>query len=232
MRSFSYLLVDILTVLFPVIWSFENKLNFYSKWKYVFKSIFITGFVFIVWDSVFTYLGVWGFNPKYVVGLYILNLPIEEILFFTVVPFACLFIYENVFVLFVGKIKNGVFYQVSLVAGLFLFFAGLANIDKLYTCLACVGSSVLLAYHAARKKQINHEVFWITYLIVLIPFTLVNGILTGFFTDEPIVWYNNAENIGVRFFTIPVEDFAYNLFLLLLNVTLYERFLGRLYIQK
>mgnify|MGYP000340487476 CR=1 FL=1 len=232
MQPFYYLLVDITTILFPVLWSFENKLYFYSKWKYVFKAILITGIIFIIWDFIFTYLGVWGFNSKYTLGLKIFNLPIEEILFFTVVPFSCLFIYENVYHLFKDKIKQGVFYQISLVALLFLFFAGTANFDKLYTCLACIGSSLMLVYHVARKKQMNHEVFWISYLIVLIPFTIVNGILTGYFTDEPIVWYNNAENMNIRFFTIPIEDFAYNLFLLLLNVTLYERFLGRLYSQK
>ncbi|MFN0047614.1 MAG: lycopene cyclase domain-containing protein [Cytophagales bacterium] len=229
MQSFYYLFIDLLTILFPIVWSFERKMYFYSKWRYVFKSIFITGAIFILWDFIFTYLGVWGFNSKYVLGLYLINLPIEEVLFFTVVPFSCLFIYESVYFLLNNKIKKGVFYQISLVASLFLFFAGVMNYDKLYTCLACVGASLILVYHVARKKQMNHEVFWISYLVVLVPFTIVNGILTGSFTEEPIVWYNNAENMGVRFLTIPIEDFAYNLFLLLLNVTLYERFLGRLY---
>lgn len=229
MQPFYYLFIDILTVLFPIFWSFEKKMYFFSKWKYAFRAIGISALVFILWDFAFTYLEVWGFNPKYIVGIYLFNLPIEELLFFLVVPFSCLFIYESVYFALAEKMKKGVFYQISLVAALFLFFAGAMNTDKLYTCVSCVGSSAILAYLVARKKQINHEVLWISYLIILIPFTLVNGILTGSITDEPIVWYNNAENMNIRFLTIPIEDFSYNLFLLLLNVTIYERSIGRLY---
>ncbi|MBK9448696.1 MAG: hypothetical protein IPN95_04650 [Bacteroidetes bacterium] len=56
----------------------------------------------------------------------------------------------------------------------------------------------------------------------MIPFVIVNGILTGAITAEPIVWYNDAENMGMRFITIPMEDFFYGLDLMLLNVMLYE----------
>lgn len=231
MQAYSYLIIDLLTILFPLLWSFEKKMYFFSKWPLAFKATTLVGLFFIVFDSLFTYMGVWGFTPRYLLGLNIFNLPLEEILFFTVVPFSCLFIYETVYFLWRDKIKKGLFYSLSLTVGLFLFFFGLANYDKLYTCFACVGASLVLAYHVARKKQINHEVFWVSYFIVLIPFTIVNGVLTGAVTDEPIVWYNNDENLGIRFFTIPIEDFAYNLMLLLLNVTLYERYLGRLYTQ-
>ena len=61
----------------------------------------------------------------------------------------------------------------------------------------------------------------------LFPFLIVNGILTGSFIDEPVVWYNNAENLSLRFITIPVEDFIYGLLLFLMNVTIYEKILSR-----
>jgi lycopene cyclase domain-containing protein len=60
------------------------------------------------------------------------------------------------------------------------------------------------------------------YPILLIPFFIVNGILTGSGLPQPIVWYNNAENIGIRLWTIPVEDIFYGFELMFINVYLYE----------
>jgi hypothetical protein len=53
------------------------------------------------------------------------------------------------------------------------------------------------------------------YLLCLIPFFIVNGILTGATTPEPIVWYSEAHIIGLRMISIPFEDLYYNYALLL-----------------
>jgi lycopene cyclase domain-containing protein len=37
------------------------------------------------------------------------------------------------------------------------------------------------------------------------------------------VWYNNNENLGLRVFTIPVEDFAYAFSMILYNFLLIEQ---------
>jgi len=50
------------------------------------------------------------------------------------------------------------------------------------------------------------------WLIHLIPFFAVNGVLTAL----PIVWYNNSENLNVRLGSVPVEDAFYSLLLLLI----------------
>jgi lycopene cyclase domain-containing protein len=60
------------------------------------------------------------------------------------------------------------------------------------------------------------------YGISLVPFLIVNGALTGAFTEKPVVWYNNTENSGVRLGTIPIEDSVYLLFYLLLIFMVYE----------
>ena len=92
--KFTYLLINFLTIFFPVILSFDKRVQFFKSWKFIFPGLFITGLLFLLWDYVFTIYGVWSFNPDYIIGVYMLNLPLEEILFFVTVPFACIFIYE------------------------------------------------------------------------------------------------------------------------------------------
>jgi lycopene cyclase domain-containing protein len=47
---------------------------------------------------------------------------------------------------------------------------------------------------------------------------IINGILTAL----PVVEYNPDHDLGIRLFTIPIEDFFYFFLLLLMNLTIYE----------
>jgi lycopene cyclase domain-containing protein len=69
--------------------------------------------------------------------------------------------------------------------------------------------------------------FWLAYLVHLIPFCVVNGVLTGAATPQPVVWYNPEEILGPRLYTIPVEDTIYALTCLLLPITIMEGLLKK-----
>jgi lycopene cyclase domain-containing protein len=113
----------------------------------------------------------------------------------------------------------------------FLIGLGLMNLDKWYTSVnAFFGVAVILIHFLIFKdKYLGRFIF--AYLVVLIPFFLCNGILTGGLTTEPVVFYNNAENLGIRIWTVPIEDTIYNFSLLLMIVSIFEYIRSRKTIQ-
>jgi lycopene cyclase domain-containing protein len=207
------------TLVFPLALSFDKKVHFFKRWKYLLPSLILPAAIFIVWDVVFTEQGIWHFNPDYVTGIYILNLPVEEWLFFLVVPYACVFIYDVV-KYYWPRINN--VYQ-SRWLGFLLMLASLVTVfvfhDRTYTLLVAIFLFVtLLAQFFTHSSEDYLFRFFVAYLICLVPFAIVNGILTAL----PVVVYNDLENINHRIGTIPVEDTLYFLTLFLMNVTLYE----------
>ncbi|MFD2034469.1 lycopene cyclase domain-containing protein [Belliella marina] len=222
MDTYLYLLLNIFTISFPLLRSFEHKIQYAKNWYALFPAILITGIFFLVWDHWFTVIGVWSFNPRYVVGVYFFEMPLEEWLFFLTVPFACVFIYEvlNYFVrkdVFAPVVKA---LTLSLIT-LFLII-GLFNLDKLYTSVNFLVAATTLSAHYFFFKGKYLGRFYLTYLVSLIPFLIVNGILTGSFIDEPVVSYDNAQILAIRIFTIPIEDTVYSMTLLLMNISIYE----------
>lgn len=208
----------------PFLYSFESKMRFIKHWKSVFFSIFIVAAVFLIWDVIFTHHGVWGFNSKYFMGLLLFKLPIEEWLFFFLITYASIFIhYSFIFFFPHAKVKNELIKPFLILLMPIVILVMFINADKAYTFVnACFLLMALVMAWFDRFESIRY--FAITYFIVLIPFLFVNGVLTGSFIEEPIVWYNNNENLGIRFFTIPIEDFGYTFSLIFFNIWLIERF--------
>ncbi|TND08032.1 MAG: lycopene cyclase domain-containing protein [Bacteroidetes bacterium] len=221
--TYAVLLLGIIA--FPLSASFDKRVAFYRQWKFLFPAIIIVAVFFIAWDYWFTAQGVWRFNPAYLLGVYFFKLPLEEILFFIVVPYACVFIYACAESYFPKLLLKKSHCWISLTVMLVSLCLGLMNYDKAYTLSACVLSALLVFFFAFVQKAPWMGRFWINYAVVLIPFFICNGILTA----KPVVIYNDAENLGIRMYTIPVEDLFYNLVLMLGTTGVFEMLRRRKY---
>ena len=221
---FLYLLLNLGSISIPFAYSFERKMRFIKHWKAVFLSLTIVAIVFLIWDAIFTANGVWGFNPDYHLPFLLLGMPIEEWLFFFCIPYASIFIHYSLAyfkpnLLISDKVAKIItlFFIVILIPIIFL------NTDKSYTFInySFLIFVLLIGYFFGIKHL---QRFYISFLIILVPFFVVNGILTGTGLEEPVVWYNNTENLGIRLLTIPIEDIGYAFTMIFGNVLLIENF--------
>jgi lycopene cyclase domain-containing protein len=218
--TYTYLFINLLSILVPLFFSFEKKrIAFYRSWPALFPAMIITGAFFIAWDHWLTVWGAWQFNPVYVMGIYWWGLPVEEWMFFFTIPYACLFTYESLNFLLKGDPFRRSWRNISIVLVVILSLTAFLNAEKLYTGIKLSLTACMLVFAAWRNFPFMGR-FFRSYLVCLIPFLVVNGILTAL----PVVIYNDQENLGIRIFTIPVEDTMYMMLLLLMNTVLFEYF--------
>ncbi|MBT8253827.1 MAG: lycopene cyclase domain-containing protein [Flavobacteriaceae bacterium] len=216
-----YLLLNLGSISIPFLFSFHPKLRFFKLWKGLFLGIVVMMLIFIPWDIIFTSQGFWGFNPDYYLGIKLFGLPLEEWLFFICIPYACVFTHYALQYYFpdmsLSKVwSKRISYTLMLALILVLSF----YYERWYT-LINYGLAVVLIPFVLQKNPELLRRFYITFLVMLIPFFIVNGVLTGSFIDSEVVWYNNDENLGIRMFTIPIEDsiYAFSMILICLYFT-------------
>ncbi|MGC9554991.1 MAG: lycopene cyclase domain-containing protein, partial [Thermoplasmatota archaeon] len=202
----NYLVIDILILLGPLLFTFEPRIRYYRKLPAVAFAIGTAGGAYIIWDAIATARGDWAFADSYVVGIRLLDLPLEEILFFMVVPYSCLFIYEALKL--VVRERN-LPVPAPLYVGLILLLVLLAVIyhrqDYTILALSSLAAFLLLALIGAREVLASAR-FWLYMLLSYMGFLIFNYLLTSI----PIVTYADHAIWGIRITTIPVEDFLYN----------------------
>jgi len=203
-------------------------MRFIKHWKAIFSSLTIVASIFLIWDAIFTANGVWGFNPDYHLNFLLFGMPIEEWLFFFCIPYASIFIHYSL-----AYFKPNLLVSKKMTRWITLFFMIILlpvivmNSNKSYTFVNYTFLEfVLLMGFFFGLKYLQR--FYIAFLIILVPFFIVNGILTGTGLEEPVVWYNNAENLGIRLLTIPLEDVGYAFTMLFGNILLIEWFKKKL----
>ena len=216
-----YVLIDLFTLACPLVLSFEKRVQYFRHWKNAFLAALVIAVPFLIWDVLFTSWGFWGFNKDYLIGVEFLGLPLEEYLFFIVVPFACTFIYvvcRHYFNSDSLRWFNRLFLFAIPAYGLILPLIGGIG----YYTLSVEISSALVLFWMLLSPRVTHIA--IAFLFSLIPFLFINGILTGSFLDTPVVWYSEAQKVTPRIFTIPMEDVLYSFTLIGANILVFEKF--------
>ena len=219
-----YLLINILTIAIPLVLSFDRKVHFFSCWKFLIPAIIITMIFFTIWDIIFTGYGVWGFNEQYHSHVIMFGLPLEEYLFFITVPYASIFTIYVIDHYFPNFRLNK--FQVRLISFILMtsfFIIAIIHIRKVYTAVNFITTALVILLVLVKKPELLSR-FFLSYLVILIPFGLVNGILTGSFIEGQVVWYNDLENLGIRLGSIPVEDIFYGMTMILITFFLTETF--------
>ena len=88
--SYLYISLLLISISFPLFFSIFY-IDFIKSWKYFIISTTIVAVFFLIWDAIFTEIGIWGFSTEYYLGILLLsgtytfmlksNIPINGIMF-------------------------------------------------------------------------------------------------------------------------------------------------------
>jgi len=222
--EYTYSLILFFTFIICFISSFDKRILFSRYFWPFFKSAILVAVPFIIWDVWFTKQGVWWFNTDYTLGIVIAGLPLEEWLFFICIPFSCVFTYfcvDKFFKLEWLSAFNNLIVFVSLII---CSVIALLHYDKIYTLVTALATIITLIYlHFINRSD------WIAkaslvFIILMLGFFPVNGLLTGTGLEKPIVNYNPKGFLGLRMLSIPIEDAVYGYTQFLLVLYFFKKF--------
>jgi len=204
--SLTYLLINVFIIAVPLALTFDKRTAYYRQIPAVGFSIGVVSACYLIWDVLVTARGEWSFNGKYLTGIHLLNIPLEEVLFFITVPYSCLFIYEGI--LHATKDRASKIPTPFVITAIILLMAASVAVrDQGYTSKALASCSFFLAVaYLLDRPVLTSRQYWMWLAICYVPFLLVNSVLTAL----PVVQYNPTAIFGFRVFTIPIEDFFYN----------------------
>jgi hypothetical protein len=216
--TYTFLLLNLFLFLIPFCFSIDKKVFAIAHIKSTIVPALIVTVIFSETGVFFADLKIWTFNPVYLIGVNYRKLPLELYLFYFTFSFACLSIYNYLNAKFTNNDLQKYSLAVSnLILGIcvaFLFFA----YTKWYTVIIFTILVLLLLYIEYRNQLRFMYKFYRAYVVCLIPFYIVFGILCNL----PIIQYLSSETINVNLFKIPFENHFYLMGMLLLGVYLME----------
>lgn len=181
-----------------------------TDWKQLGLTYLFVSVPFVLLDAFSHSRGWWHYNPEHVGEATLLGLPVEEVLFFFVIPFACLYLYSAMERQFKQAPVSPLFGKVT--AAVLIASLGIVSVFSPYERTivdAVLLLAVLIAWWVIRPQFTRPFVWWSISIMLL--FFTVNTALTAL----PIVIYGPEFGSQIRIGTVPFEDAWYNLSLLL-----------------
>jgi lycopene cyclase domain-containing protein len=214
-----YLIFNFIVISGPILFGSFRQFYFADRWRDTLISAGIVAIPYIIWDALVTNRH-WMFNSHYTLNFRLAQLPIGEWMFFLTVPAACIFTWEMILKrsdnssTSFGKTARNLSYVLPVI-GVWLFLIG-----KEYTGLVFIIISLAVFLDMYFKTDLVFQKRFYVYLVLIIFFTLI---FNGYLTWRPVVLYGESYQLGLRIFTIPIEDFGYGFSLIFLVTVVYER---------
>lgn len=225
-----YLLFDLAILAVPFVVGALPFAYFHDRLAVALRATLWAALPFIAWDAAVAGRH-WWWNPAYVLGPKAFGLPLEELLFFLAVPLTCLFTWERLLGGDRATARREPGFGVlrlrhlyPLVWALVPLGIAVAAHGQEYTGLALValGAAALLDHALGVGLLVVPRA--LAFFGTVLGLTVV---CNGYLTARPVVLYDERYQLGLRLFTIPVEDFAFGLALVWITTVFYQRRLGR-----
>lgn len=191
-----------------------------KSWISSLSAILLSAIGFSWLDNWFVVQGCLIYNSDLVSASHFGEVPIESIAYYFIMPFLSLFFYRFTKNLFSKKIK--IQFANYVTAGFIIIILALilAFNAKTYTMIVGAMAVVFLLIQLILVRGKYMKYFWISFVIQLIPFFIVEGIIA----HKSIIQFYSSGNSGIHIFSIPIERVIMNLNIYLLPVMITESF--------
>ena len=219
-----YLLFNLIILVPVAVLSFFPPPYFIRRWREAWGAVAGAAVPFVIWDALVAGRH-WSFNPRFITGVRFLGLPIEEVLFFFTMPYACLFSWHALLHADRDAPRRGLgwLYAPALLLvplGAWFFVAR----GKEYTGLSFAAFGAAAGLDLALGTRVLPRPRFLTLLALV---TALTTVFNGYLTARPVVLYDDRYQLGIRVISIPVEDYVYGLGLVFLTAVLYQRGMDR-----
>ena len=218
--NFTFFLINTGLLLIPAVLFSSPKLRFKANSKFITLAALINMFVFSIPGEYLTRIKAVVFNPPYLTGMTLWELPAEELLLYISLPVCGLAIYLYLNARFPAlKYEKYSLAFSNIIAGICIAMIWFGH-RQAYTL---VTFTMLLAF-ILYVEYVNPIRFMYKYyralLLSLVPVNIIYALLTSI----PVIQYNTAETLKFGWGYIPLENQFYFAAMLLLSVYFFELF--------